>query len=135
MKQEELQKKYMEYQMISQKIQQLQQQLQSSEQQMADIMATLQSLDEYKELNEGDEILFPLNNGIFGKAALKKSDNLLVNVGTGTVVNKPIDATKELIEKQKEEMEHIRSQIDEKIKELANRASGLEEELSSAAKA
>lgn len=131
MEKEELQKKYLEYQLLDQRIKQLQQQMQTAEQQLIEIMATLQSLDEFALLDEGSEILVPVNNGIFTKARLKKENNLLVNVGASVVVDKSIEDTKKLIEKQEQEMEKIRDQIAENINMLVEKATVLEKELSS----
>lgn len=128
---EELQKKYLEYQLIDQRIKQLQQQMQTAEQQLIEIMATLQSLDEFALLDEGSEILVPVNNGIFTKARLKKENKLLVNVGASVVVDKSIEDTKKLIEKQEQDMEKIRDQIAENINMLVEKATVLEKELSS----
>ena len=129
MEQQELQQKYMEYQMIDQNIKQLQQQLETADQQIIAIMATVQSLDEYKTLKDGSEILVPLNNGIFTKATLKKEDSLLINVGSSVIVDKSVEDTKKLIEKQKGEMEKIKEQISGNINKLIERATSLEKEL------
>ena len=130
MEQNELQKRYMEYQMIDQNIKQLKEQMELADQQLIEIMAAIQSLDEFSSIKEGSEILVPVNNGIFAKAKLQKEDNLLVNVGGATIVNKSIEDTKKLIEKQKEEMEKIRKSISENINKLVEKASVIEKDLS-----
>jgi prefoldin alpha subunit len=132
MDEQELQKKYMEYNMIDQKVKQLQEQLQMIEQQLSEIIDTLQSLDELKNLEGDKEILIPVNKGIFIKGILKKEDKLYVNVGSSTVVDKNYDDTKGLIEKQKEELDEIRMKILETVKKLANRAEILEKDLNTA---
>ena len=129
MDEKEIQKKYMEYQVIGERIKQLQEQMQTAEQQLIEIMATLQSLDEFSTLKENDEILVPVNNGIFVKANLKKENKLLVNVGSSVVVDKSIDDTKKLIEKQKDEMEGIRGKIALNLNKLIENAQSLEKEL------
>ena len=129
MEQQELQQKYMEYQMLDQNIKQLQQQMETADQQLMGILATLQSIDEFSSLKDGSEMLIPVNNGIFAKAKLTKEDSLLVNVGASVVVDKSIEDTKELIEKQKGEMESIRGKITENINKLVDRATVLEKEL------
>ena len=50
----------------NQRIKQMQEQLQMVEQQTMEAMATMQSIDEYSKLKDGDQILIPVNNGIFG---------------------------------------------------------------------
>ena len=130
MEQQELQRKYMEYQLLDQNIKQLQQQAETADQQMIAIMATLQSLDEFGLLKDETEILVPLNNGIFTKAKLKKENSLLINVGASVVVSKSLENTKKLVENQREEMEKIKEKIAENMSKLVERASELEKDLS-----
>ncbi|MCK5282626.1 MAG: prefoldin subunit alpha [Nanoarchaeota archaeon] len=131
MDQKEIQQKYLEYQMLDQKIKQIQQQAQLVDQQLIEIMATLQSIDDYDSVKDEPEILVPINNGIFAKATLKKEDKLLVNVGASVIVDKSIKETKELIEKQKKEMEEIKVKITENMDKLVVQASLIEQQISS----
>ena len=130
MEQQEIQQKYMKYQVLDQNIKQLQQQLETADQQIIAIMATIQSLDEYKTVKDGTEILVPLNNGIFTKATLKKEDSVLINVGSSVIVEKSIEDTKKLIEKQKEEIISIKEKMSINMNKLLEKASALEKELS-----
>lgn len=120
----------MKYQVLDQNIKQLQQQLETADQQIIAIMATIQSLDEYKTVKDGTEILVPLNNGIFTKATLKKEDSVLINVGSSVIVEKSIEDTKKLIEKQKEEIISIKEKMSINMNKLLEKASALEKELS-----
>ncbi|MBR9699178.1 prefoldin subunit alpha [Candidatus Woesearchaeota archaeon] len=129
MDQEAMQKKFMEYQMLDQRVKQFHEQIQMADQQMVEIAATIASLEEFSALEEGTEILVPINNGIFAKASLKKEDKLRVNVGSSIVVDKTFDQAKELIENQKKEIEKVRTQLTANIEVLMKRASELEKEL------
>ncbi len=125
----EAQQKLMEYQMLDRRIKQLQQQLEIADTQLVEIMATMQSLDEFSELKNDAEILFPLNNGIFAKAMLEKSEKLLVNVGSSVVVDKNIADTKKIIEKHRDEINEVRQHIAEAIDQMVKQAASLEKEL------
>jgi len=131
MKEEEkkLQEKYMEMKMLEEQIKQIQVQAQTVEQQLMELMATTQSLDDFKKAKEGDKILVPISSGIFTKASLKDNKEFLVNVGANTVVKKDIDSTKKLIEKQVEEMKELHSKINMQMQKLALHASSIEGEL------
>lgn len=131
MDEEVLQKKYMEYQVITEKIKELQEKLQASEQQMMQIIATIQSIDEFSTLQDGCEILVPLNNGIFTRAKFIKDDKLLLNVGASVVVDKSPEDAKVLIGEQAKKLERIRARLGERINKLIERASSLETELNS----
>jgi len=123
------QQKMMEYQMLDRRIKQLQQQMEIADSQLMEIMATLQSLDEFSGMKEGSDILFPLNNGIFAKGKLGKSDKLFVNVGSQVVVDKSIPETKEIIGKHRDEIDGLRQTIADAIDEMIKKAATLEKEL------
>jgi prefoldin alpha subunit len=129
MDEKEAQKKYLEYQFLHERIQLMQQQLQNVEQQLGDSVITKKSLEEFSELNDNDEILIPINNGIFAKAKLVKENELLVNVGASVVVDKSVKDTISLIEKQQNEIEGLRNQIAQTINAFVERAAQIEREL------
>lgn len=131
MKEEEkkLQEKYMEMKMMEEQMKEIQKQAQTVEQQLMELMATSQSLDDFKKTEKGDEILVPINAGIFAKAELKNNKEFLVNVGADTVVAKDIESTKKLMEKQIEEMKELHTKINMQMQKLALHAAGIEQEL------
>ena len=100
MSKEELQNKYMQYQMIDQQMKQIQQQVQVIEKQLVDLAVTRQAMDDLEKTNVGSEILVPVSNGIFTKAELKDNKKLILNVGSNTAVEKSIPETKKLIDNQ-----------------------------------
>ncbi len=130
MDKKEIEKKYMEYQLFDKKIKEMQEQISLMDQQLIEVMASLQSLDEYAKTEDKSEILVPLQNGIFAKAQLKKEDKLLVNVGSSLIVDKTIDGAKALIEKQKGQIEEARETFAQNIQILGQRLAALEKELS-----
>lgn len=131
MKEEEkrLQEKYIEMKIIEEQMKEIQKQAQIVEQQLMELMATNQSIEDFKKTNKGDEILVPISSGIFAKAELKDNKEFLVNVGADTVVKKDIDSTKKLMEKQIEEMRELHAKIHMQMQRVALHASSIEEEL------
>ena len=125
-----MQKKYMEYQIISQKIQQMQQQMQAVENNIVEITGAIHNLDDFSKVDDNTEILVPVNNGMFARASIKKEGSLLVNVGASIVVDRSLDESKKLIGKQKKEMEELKAKITENIVMLSMKSSELEKELS-----
>ena len=119
----------MEYQMIEQHTKQLQQHLEMAQQQIMEIAMTLNSLDEFKSIKAGKEIFVPINSGIFAKATIKDTSELLVNVGSGVVVLKDVDGAKKLISGQLEEVKKAQKQIIDQLEQLAYRASQIEEKI------
>lgn len=124
-----LQEKYMEMKIAEEQMNEVQKQAQAVEQQLMELIATAQSLEDFKKTSKGDEILVPISSGIFAKATLKENSEFLVNVGANTVVAKDIESTKKLMERQVEEMRELHLKINTQMKRIALHASYIEDEL------
>ena len=85
------------------------------------------SLDELNSTKENTEILAPVSNGIFAKAKLEKSNKLLVNVGTGIVVEKTFKETKELLDERIAEMNEAREKLLNQMQKIEDHLITLEE--------
>jgi|TARA_Y100000310_G_C20569488_1_gene757251 prefoldin alpha subunit len=128
-KEENLQKLYLEFQMLDQSIKQLEKQNTALNNQLMDLMATNQSLEDMKKINNGTEILMPLSGGIYAKAELKDSKNLIVNVGSNITVTKDVDSTKKLIETQIDEIQKLQKNLVIQLQEETTKGALLEQEI------
>jgi len=126
---QELQTKYMQMQMLEQQSKQMQEQIQQIDQQSMELEAVKQSLDELKGVKTGTEILVPISGGLFIKAEMKDSQNVLVNVGAGTTVQKDVGSAKKLIDEQLVEMETVKGQIMENLDKLGEQFGMVQEEM------
>ena len=124
-----LQERYVELQLLDEQMKEVQKHLQHFDQQIQDVIAVRQSLDELRNVREGEESLVPIANGIFARAKLTNLRELLVNVGSNIVVAKSIDEAKKLLEQQSSEIQAIRTRIAAQLEKLATRAQALQEEL------
>ncbi len=131
MTQEELQQKYMEFQMMSQQANQMKEQLQAFEQQAEDLNKVLECLTEIENTKLGTEILIPMSSGIFLKAELKDNKEVNVNVGSNVSVKKSIPKTKDLITTQIKEIESLKQRLNTNLQLMGSRAKELEAELES----
>src|SRR3989344_7868442 len=104
----ELQRLYMQMQVLQQQAQQLQQQIQAIDQQLSELETVKEGLDKLKDVKPGTEVLVPFSGGIFIKAELKDSKDVLLNVGAGIAVSKPIPDTIVALAEQAEEMATLR---------------------------
>jgi|TARA_B100001964_G_scaffold218480_1_gene259537 prefoldin alpha subunit len=128
-KEENLQKLYLEFQMLDQSIKQLEKQNTALNNQLMELMATNQSLEDMKKINNGTEILMPLSGGIYAKAELKDSKNLIVNVGSNITVTKDVDSTKKLIETQIDEIQKLQKNLVIQLQEETTKGALLEQEI------
>lgn len=96
MKQEEA----MRFQVLESELSQTQNFIQRIEEQLSEVTNLLESLEEFKKLEIGEEVLFPIANGIFAKGTLADNKKLKLNVGQDVMVDKTIDETVELVNEQ-----------------------------------
>lgn len=128
-KEKQAKEAYMEYQMLDQHIKQLQKQIEAITQQLMELMATRNGLEEFKKIDAGREIFVPLSSGIFAKASVKDTTELLVNVGANVAVTKDVESTKKLIQNQIEEIKKIHKQMIEELERMTGHAAQLEQKL------
>jgi prefoldin alpha subunit len=123
------QETYYEFQALEQHMKQLQSNLEMITQQLMEAAITKRSLDEFKEIKPGKEAFVPLSTGIFAKAAISETSEVLVNVGANIVVVKDIESAKALVQNQVEEMKKVQSHLISELEKLSERASSLEEQM------
>ncbi|MFP4424026.1 MAG: prefoldin subunit alpha [Candidatus Woesearchaeota archaeon] len=131
---EKLRQKYIEAQSIDKQAQQIQEQLSQVNQQIENLNSVIESLEELKTIKEGDELLVPITNGIFFEAIAKKTENVKINVGSETVLEKGIDDAKKMLKKQEDELNEIRERLNEFSQELAIKSERVHKEAQEALK-
>ena len=132
-KEEKLQKLYMEFQVLEQQIKQLEKQNTMLNNQLMELMMTNQGLEDTKKIKEGTEILTPLSSGIYAKAQLKDSKNLIVNVGSSITVVKDVNSAKKMIEDQIEEIKKLQENLLDQLQTQTTKAASLEQEINTIA--
>ena len=125
----DLQQKYMQFQMFDQQMKQCRQQLEAVQSQMAEVQAVLLALDDVSKSKIGAEILAPLSAGIFVRAELKDNRLLNVNVGSGTIVEKSVQDTKALLERQILDLAKLNEDLLGQFTSTAGEAERLQAEL------
>lgn len=130
-KENKAQEVYMEFQVLEQRIKQLQQQLEAVTNHLMELNATGNSLEEFRKIKNEKEVFVPLSSGIFAKASVKDTSELLVNIGANVVVKKDIDSTKAIISNQIEEIKKIQKQMLNELEKMTNHAAQLEMQLQS----
>jgi len=113
MNQEEINKKFMQFE---QQIKQIQEQLGAIEQAILDMSQIKMGLDEIKG-KKGEEIMAPIGRGVFIKAKLL-SEELTVDIGGKNFVGKSVDETKKLIEGQIEKLKGIKGELEMELEKI-----------------
>lgn len=128
-KNKKAQEMYMQFQVIEQHIKQLQRQLEMVTHQLLELNVTSNSLDDFKKINTGREVFVPLSSGIFAKAVIKDTSELLVNAGANVVVKKDVAETKNLIQRQIEEIKKVQKQMIDDLEKMTAHAAQIESHL------
>lgn len=125
-KQQEMQRKAMEANLLENQIRQIEQQLMLVNQQFLEIQTLQFNLDELKKIKEERDILVPLGRNVFIDAKLKINDKVLVNVGEKVIVKKSIDGAKKILEKQKDKFLKARDEMSGEMSKIIENISKIE---------
>ena len=123
--------KYLEFQLLQQQLEQLTKYIEELESKQAEFLSTKENLSELSASRIGSEVFMPVAHGIFAKATLSSSEELLVNVGADIAVAKPMPEVVNLIDRQIAEVKEIRVNIHANIEKLTERLNTVMEELES----
>jgi len=126
---EEIQKKYMQMQMMQQQIQQMHKQLEQLQEQKASLRASIMSIEELQNSKEEREILTPVSQGVFVKSKVNAVKEVLVNVGEGIVVTKKTEDAIKLVQDQVDEIDKMSEDFVNKMNENLRNVSEIEGEL------
>jgi prefoldin alpha subunit len=126
---EEIQQKYMQFQMIQQQMQQIQKQLEMFTHQGEELQALSESLEALKTIKPGSPARIPLSGGIFVEGTLTNSQQLLVNIGCNIAVKKSVDDTIEVVKKQASEVTQHHEELAGHLGTFAKKAEEMQQEL------
>ncbi|HLC99186.1 MAG TPA: prefoldin subunit alpha [Candidatus Nanoarchaeia archaeon] len=127
--QKELQKRYLELQLLDQQIKQIQKNIELIENQMAELESMSISLEELSSVKPGTEIFVPVAGGVFAKAELKDNKDLVINVGAGTAVKKSITQTKGMIANQINDIASARDELLMQLHQFVSKAQKIQQDL------
>ena len=127
-KQEELQKKAIEFQMIEQELRQIEKQIILLHQQLLEFRNLEENIEELKNIKPETEMLSQIGAGIFIKSKIEDSNNLLMNIGANTAVLKTREEAMEIVKKQIEQINSILLRMQEEFQRLAIHAQSIQEE-------
>ena len=129
MSKEDIQRKYLELQLLSHQVNQMQQQLQALDNQLSMLEKTRENIAGIKEISQNSKAFIPLGQGVFVEGSVSDNENLLVNVGADTIVKKSTAESKEIVEKQIAEVNSMIRQMEDYLQKASFQAQLLEGEL------
>ena len=115
-----------QYKLYESQLASILEQVQNIEKTLADFDLAGETLENLKRADKDSEILVPIGADSFVSARLSDTENVLVGIGSGVIVKKPVEDSKKLIEKtaknlQKnlEQFSILAKKVQEKMSELA----------------
>jgi len=126
---EQKQQHYLQFQMLQQQIEQVSQQLEAINQALQEIDISQEALKQLESTKLDTDILATICPGIFVKAQLKENQNLIVNIGSNTTVEKTVLQVISLLEEQQQEMQSQATKADTLLQQLTQQAMELYEQI------
>ena len=128
-KKQDIQNKYLELQAIEQQIKQAQQQILMLNQQILELMKLAESIEDFKKIKENSKTFVPLGSGIYVEAEIKNTKRLLINVGTNVSIFRTPEESKDMINKQIEDIKEITKKTENDLYQIITYATKLQEEI------
>jgi|GEM_PF-3260133 prefoldin alpha subunit len=129
MKKEDLQQRFVEFQMVDQQIKVLQQQLHVLEQQATEIARLIDDLEQLKTVKPNTPAFAHVGPGVAVEAIIKDANKVVMNVGAGAMVKKSIPDAQKTLHTQVEEIQHVMQRMQEEVQKLRNHATNLREDI------
>ena len=125
-KQEELQHKYIELQILKQQIAQYVEQKQAFDEKESEMNATIDALRNLDTIKQGDEMWSSLGSSTFVRSDIKDTKKVLVAVGAGVVAKETVSRAIEILEGRVKDLNSAGVQIVEQANMMLERINELE---------
>lgn len=124
------QKDIVEFQMMNAELEQLHGFLQNLDEQVLHVNKLVDDLAQFAKQKPGDEVFFPIANGLFVKGTLGNTKEIHVNVGQGVVVPRTIEQAQTLIKEQADNLVEQQAAATKRQEEIYARMEALEKKVS-----
>ncbi|MBC7086174.1 MAG: prefoldin subunit alpha [Methanomethylovorans sp.] len=104
----------------------LQQQISMVSLSAQDCLRAINTIEELEKEKAGSQAMVPIGSGSFIYAKLDVLDRVVVNVGAGISIEKPVDDAKEILQRRKNELEKILDKMNTTLAQLAQGMQAIE---------
>ncbi len=119
----------MELQQLNEQLQNYRAFYEEIKRKLNDINVVISALKEISKIKTKRKMLVPIANGIFLRAELDETSQVVVNVGADVCVNKSVKDTIKILEKRKEDVKKQLDDVENIIEQLSSFMSRLEGEI------
>lgn len=120
----------MQYQELKKRAEAIQQQLTMVKFSVDDCTKVLKTIEELVNVEEGTEMMFPIGSGSFVYANITSADKVVVDIGSGVSVERPLDDAKQIMEKRKAELEKAYENMNASLAQLSQQMQAIESVIS-----
>jgi len=128
MKEEELNKQLYLLQRYQEQAEQLYGEVEIIEKIIADYERAIETMQEMASI-EHSEILIPIGGNVFAYGNLKDTSKILVNVGRGVFVEKPVNAAIDIINKKIDDLKKSQEKLIKTVEEIRERMEEITERI------
>lgn len=118
---EELRRLSVEMRMLEQTAETLQQRMSMLNAAMTDLTYANMTLEGVEKENESAELLVPIGGGSYVKAKLSNTDKVIVGMGAGVSVEKPVSEAKTILKERFEEIGKSAVSAQQQFSQIADR--------------
>jgi prefoldin alpha subunit len=86
-----------------------------------ELQTTKMAVEELSKSAENTPLLVNLGGGVYGMAKLADTSKILIDVGTGVVVEKSVEGSLEIINKRLEELDKARASLESQLSNILMR--------------
>src|SRR3989338_7805110 len=128
-REQEMQEKYIEVQILKQQISAYVEQKQALDEKQNEIGATIEALKTLPTVKSGEEMWSNLGSGTFVRSDIKDTEKVLVAIGAGVVSKEPLARAIDILESRLNEINEAIEQIIMQANAMVERINQLEPEL------
>jgi prefoldin alpha subunit len=118
---EELRKLSVEMRFLEQTAETLQQRISMMNAAMTDLTYANMTLEDIEKENEDAELLVPIGGSAYVKAKLANPDKVVVGLGAGVSVEKPLQEAKTIVKERLDELEKAMASAQQQFAQVADR--------------
>lgn len=91
-----------------------------------DCNKVLTTIEELVNVEEGTEMMFPIGSGSFVYANIARADRIVVDIGSGVSVERPLKDAKEIMEKRKADLEKAYENMNASLAQVSQQMQTIE---------
>lgn len=128
-RQQELQEKYIELQMLKQQVSTFVEQKQAIDEREHELNVTLDALRKLGSIKTGEEMWSSIGSGAFVRSDIKDIDKVLVAIGAGVVIKEHVPKAVEIIESRLNDINTVSQEIVKQANAMVDKINKLEPEV------